>query len=358
MNDTNDTNEKNSVIDDIANRFNSYNIDNELIELRDYNLKLYYSLDINFLNDVDEKYRDKSNVIYNKYKSIDNTKILSYNMLDSKKMTMLLNEIDSDINELKEIIKNDLSTVIDYVDRIADKIDVTNITKESPLGILILNKYDAFKIYSADLDLNDINNAMRKQAKRLIYLKELDYLINNYNNSNCKYNKYNTSILINNLYGIIGNYLFLLTQSEFEYTKEAIKKILAYRFEFIDKYLPTYKVILTKIWNSNYTLDYYFICSIDLDKDSIYLMNKNNCECYENTGYICDIPKNFIDYFNMNNMEVINYPLPNTLKGRKELILPNFDKRKANLKAMYTTLYNINFKSILPIIKINENKNS
>ena len=347
-----DTKNISSIIEDISNKFNSIDKDNSLIELRDSNLKLYYNLDISFLSDVDAKYKDKANVIYNKYKSIDNSKILSNNKEESDKLFMLLTEIDNDINKLKEVIKSDLNTVIDYVDRVADKIDISNITKENPLGILILNKYDAFKIYSADLDLSNLNSAMKKQARRLMYLKELDYLINSYNNTNCKYNRDNTSVLINNLYEIVGRYLYLLTESEFEYTKEAIKKILAYKFDFVDKYLPTYKVILTKIWNSKYTQDYYFICNLDLDKDNIYLMNKGNIECYEKSGYICDIPKNFISYFNMDNMEVIKYPLPNTLNDKYELEISNFDKSKVNLKAMYTTLDNVNFKSILPIIKI------
>ena len=185
-----------------------------------------------------------------------------------------------------------------------------------------------------------------------MYLKELDYLINNYKKNKGKYDRDNTSILINNLYEILGKYIYLLTESEFEFTKEAIKKILEYKFDIIDKYLPTYKIILTKIWNSRHTQDYYFICNLDLDNDNIYLMNNNNISCYDKTGYICDIPKNYIDYFNMDNMEVIKFPLPSTLKDKYELGISKFDKSKVNLKAIYTTLNDVNFKSILPVIKI------
>lgn len=348
-----DTKVESSIVDDIANKYNSLNVDDNLMELRDNNLKHYYNLDIGFLSDVDSKYNDKAHIIYSKYNSIDNSKILIYNKDESDKLSLLLTEIDSDINNLKETIKNDLNTVIDYVDRVADGIDVSGITKESPLGILILNKYDAFKMYSANLDLGDINGEMKRQSKRLMYLKELDYLINSYKNTDSKYNRDNTRILINNLYDIVGSYLYLLTESEFEFTKEAIKKILAYKFDFVEKYLPTYKIILTKIWNSKYTQDYYFICNLDLEKDNIYLMNKNNYIYYDKSGYICDVSKNFISYFNMDNMEVISYPLPSTLSAKYELKIPNFDKSKVNLKAMYTTLDNISFKSILPIIKIN-----
>ena len=128
-------------------------------------------------------------------------------------------------------------------------------------------------------------------------------------------------------------------------------------FDFIDKYLPTYKIILVKIWNSKLTNDFYFICDLDLNKDSIYLMNDFNVSLYESSGYICDIPKNFIRYFNMDAMDVINFPLPSNLAFKYEIKTNNYDKSKVNLKAIYTTQDDITFKSILPIVYINKNKN-
>ena len=348
----------NSIVEEMSREYNETSVDSNLVKLRNENHTLYYKIDICFLNNVDKKYFDDANNIKSEYNSINPSNILLLNEHESNNLNTLLNNINKEIKNLKEQIRVDLNTVIDYVDRLYDKIDISLISKNNPLGILILNKYNSFKMYSADIDLNDLNNAMKKQAKRLMYLKEIDYLINSYKSVNYKYNRDNTSVLINNLYEIVGRYLYLLTESEFEYTKEAIKKILAYKFDFVDKYLPTYKIILTKIWNSKYTQDYYFICNLDLDKDNIYLMNRNNCDCYDKTGYICDIPINFIGYFNMDNMEVIKYPLPSTLKGKYELEIPKFDKSRVNLKAMYTSLDNVNFKSILPIIKINKNKNS
>lgn len=342
-----------SVIDDLVTRYNKTIIDNSLETTRNENHNLYYSIDINFLNKVDSKYLDKANDIIKRYKLIDVNKILLLNSIDSDNLKKELKTIIKDINKLKQTIKLDLATVIDYVDNVADRLDLYGIKKDNPLGILILNKYESFKIYSANIDFSDLNAAMKRQSKRLIYLKELDYLINVYKKNNSKYNKENTNILINNLYDIIGKYLFLLTNNEFEYTKETIKKILAYKFDFIDKYLPTYKIILTKIWNSSFTGDYYFICSINLDKNNVYLMNQNNYNKYDNTGYVCDVPKNFISYFNLDNMKVINYPLPCNLKNKYEIGKNN----KVNLKAMYTTANNVNFKSILPVLYINKNKN-
>lgn len=347
-----------NIINEIKSKYNNPDIDDSLKTIQSDNQRLYYKLDIFFVNNVDIKYKSYQEDIINKYKSIDIKKIFKLNKNESVKINNLLKEIDKDIGKLKIRIRNDLVTVIDYVDRVFNKLDISNITKNTSLGILILNKYDSVKLYSANINFSDLNAAMKRQAKRLIYLKELDYLINLYKNSNSKYNIDNTKEFINNLYEIVGNYLFLLTSNEFEYTKEAIKKILAYKYDFIDKYLPTYKIILSKIWNSRHTQDYYFICSLNLDIDNIYLMNNNNISCYDKTGYICDVPKNFINYFNMDNMELIKFPLPSTLKDKYELDIPKFDKSKVNLKALYTTIDNVSFKSILPIIKINKNKNS
>lgn len=343
-----------SIIDEISNKYNASDINIELQNLRDENHRLYYNIDIDFLNNVDVKYKNDALEIINRYNSIDAKSILIQDRISSDNTNNLLKQLDNDINKLKEKIRNDLNTVINYVDRLSSKIDISNITTETPLGILILNKYDAFIIYSADLALSDINNAMKRQSKRLMYIKELDYLINNYNTLKCKFNSENTTILINNLYEIVGKYLYLLTNTEFEYTKEAIKKMLAYEFEFIDKYLPTYKIILTKIWNSSYTGKYYFICDLDLHKNNIYLMNSNNIDKYASSGYICDIPANFIDYFNMKNAEIINYPLPCNLNDKYEIKKDN----KVNLKAIYTTKEDAVFKSILPIKYINKNKNA
>ena len=346
-----------SLINEISKKYNEYNIDIELKKLRNDNHRLYYNIDIDFLRNVDVKYRDEALEIIDRYNNIDAKDILIQDRIKSDNTNKLLCTLEGDINKLKEKIKNDLNTVINYVDRLSSKIDISNITRETPLGILILNKYDAFIVYSADLDLSDVNKAMKRQSKRLMYIKELDYLINNYNNIKCKYNNKNTNTFLNNLYEIVGKYLYLLTNTEFEYTKEAIKKILAYKFDFIDKYLPTYKIILVKIWNSKLTNDFYFICDLDLNKDSIYLMNDFNVSLYESSGYICDIPKNFIRYFNMDAMDVINFPLPSNLAFKYEIKTNNYDKSKVNLKAIYTTQDDITFKSILPIVYINKNKN-
>ena len=339
-----------SIIDDLKDRYNQLELDNELIDIRNSNLDLYYKLDISFLNNVDPKYKSKSLSILNKYNTIDVNNILKLNKDESDSLNILLNDIVTRINKLKETIRDDLNTVIDYVDRLYDKLDVGLITKDTALGILILNKYDSFKIYSAKLDMSDLNGTMKRQAKRLMYLKELDYLISIYKNNICKYNIDNTKVFINNLYEIIGRYLFLLTNNEFEYTKEAIKKVLAYKFDFIDKYIPTYKIILTKIWNSSFTDNYYFICDLNLENDNVYLMNKNNVDKYNSKGYICDIPKDFISYFNIGNMDVLKYPLPCNLLDKYEV----GRNSNINLKALYVTKDDTNFKSLLPIIYINK----
>ena len=346
-----------SIIDEISKKYNENNMNLGLQSIRDDNHKLYYNIDIDFLNNVDAKYKNDALEIINRYNRIDAKDILIQDRIKCESTNILLHRLEKDINKLKEKIREDLNTVINYVDRLSSKINISKVTRDTPLGILILNKYDAFILYSTDLDFTDVNKAMKRQSKRLVYIKELDHLINNYNNTRCKYNSENTDRFINNLYEIVGKYLYLLTNTEFEYTKEVIKKILAYKFDFIDKYLPTYKIILIKIWNSELTNDYYFICNLDLDNDNIYLMNKSNIDIYESSGYICDIPKNFINYFNIEDMDVINFPLPSNLVNKYEIKTNNFDRSKVNLKAIYTTGANVSFKSILPIVYINKNKN-
>lgn len=352
-----DSNNVKILINEISSKYNECSKNTDLQKLRDENHKLYYNMDVDFLNNVDVKYQEDALEIINRYNNINSKSILTQNKIESNNTNILLHQLGNEIDNLKEKIKSDLNTVINYVDRLSSKIDISSITRETPLGILILNKYDAFIVYSADLKLSDVNSAMKRQSKRLMYLKELDYLINNYNSIKCKYNSENTNIFINNLYEIVGKYLYLLTNTEFEYTKEAIKKILAYKFDFIDKYLPTYKIILVKIWTSKLTSDFYFICDLDLDKDNIYLMNELNIDSYNSSGYICDIPKSFINYFNIEDMDVINFPLPSNLVNKYEIKTNNFDRSKVNLKAIYTTRDNALFKSILPIVYINKNKN-
>ena len=349
--------EKNDLISAMSKKLNN-NVDKSLIVLRKENHDNYYNLDVEFLKSVDKRYQEKSSAILKKYNSIEPLYLLDDNFDKAISNKNIIDSIKKEIIQFKKTVRKDLMTIIDYVDRMEDKLDFSNISRDNYTGILILNKYDSYKLYSSDLDLKDINYAMKKQSQRLIYLKELESLINKYNNSKTIYNKDNTYNLINNLYIIVSKYIFLLTNTEFQYTKEAIKKLLAYKFDFIDKYLYTYKIILSKIWNSEFTGDYYFICDFDLNKEEIYLITNNNMEYYLDSGYICDVPFDFIDYFQMSDVDVINFPLPDTVNKKYELNLKGFDKENINLKALYTKKDKIDFDSILPVIYLHKNKNS
>lgn len=346
------------LVSEMSNKLKNSDLSQELYDLREKNHENYYKLDVEFLKTVDFRYRQESDKILNKYNSIDPLSLLSDQMTNAINNRKIIKSIEKEIMKIKEKVSKDLMTVMDYVDRIEDKLNLSSVSKDSSLGILILNKYDSYKLYSSDIDIKDINYTMKKQSKRLIYLKELNILIDKYNNSKTIFNHDNTCDLINNLYTIISKYIFLLTDSEFQFTKEAIKKILAYKFEFVETYLYTYKIILTKIWNSKFTGDYYFICNLDLNKDEIYLMTNDNMNCYPDSGYICDIPQDFISYFHMSDVDVINFPLPDTLKQKYELSLQNYDRENINLKALYTTKEKINFDSLLPVVYLNKNKNS
>lgn len=334
--------------------------DNEkpLIELRNNNHANFYKLDIHFLKTVDARYQKDALKIFKEYESINSKYLLS----DSSEVAIYnqnrIHKIGKSIAHLKDEIHKDLMSVIDYIDKIEERLDIDTVQKNSPLGILISNKYEAYKIYSANLDLNDINYAMSRQSKRLLYLQELNLLITNYHNENSTYNVSNTSKLINNLFVIISKYIYLLSDTEFNFTKEAIKKILSYKYDFIEKYLYTYQIILMKIWNSKVNGNYYFICDLDLDKNQIYLMNNNNKDNYWDSGYVCDIPLDFFNYFKMSDLDIVNFPLPENLVGQYEINYNNLDAKNVNLRALYTKLNQVDFDSILPILYLNKKSDS
>ena len=326
----------------------------DLNDIREENHKLYYDLDIMFIKTLDSKYKESAKDILDKYYGMDPILLLKANLEDSKYYNDILKNLDSSINSLKQIVKKDLLSIIDYVDRCFLNIDISNVTKSTALGILILNKYENLKIYSSNIDINDLNTTMKRQSKRLIYMQELNELIYKYNTSYTMYNKDNTKVLLNNLYTIVGDYLHLLTDNEYQYTKEAIKKILSYKFDFIDKYIHTYKIIITKIWKYEKKENFYFIRSLDLEDNNIYLMNDKNIKDYDDTGYVCDIPKYFISYFNLDNLDIISLPLPNNLEGKYKINTNNVDVNLIKIKALYTTKEQTD--SILPVIYINKNE--
>ena len=49
-----------SIIDEISNKYNASDINIELQNLRDDNHRLYYNVDIDFLNNVDAKYKNEA----------------------------------------------------------------------------------------------------------------------------------------------------------------------------------------------------------------------------------------------------------------------------------------------------------
>ena len=345
------------LLSEIKSKLDSMD-DKELKLLREENHQLYYNAEINFLKTVDRKYKAIAKDILDKYNSINSHMLLKDDIKEAKKNNDLLRLIDENIKSLKEEIKKDLLSIIDYIDKCFSNIDISNVTKSSPLGILILNKYDALKIYSSNIDAKDLNRTMKRQSKRLIYMQELNELIFKYNNSYTMYNKDNTVNLLNNMYVIVSSYNHLLTTVEYQYTKEAIKKVLSYKFDFIDKYIHTYKIIVTKIWLSSFTENFYFIRSLDLSRKDIFLMNSNNLKDYDDTGYVCDIPRYFISYFQLTNLDIISFPLPNTIDGKYRIDIKEKNVDDIKLRAIYTTKESTKSK-ILPVIYLkNETSNS
>ena len=345
---------KSNIFEELNKKYLSVKKDEKTNKLRDDNHKKYNSLDIEFIKKVDKRYLNKSNDILNLYSSIDSYDLLRETFNSALQSEKIINELSNKISDLKKEISKDLMSVIDYVDKKEEKINISKVLKDNSLGILITNKYHSLKLFSSKIDLDDMNFEMQHQAKRLIYIKELETLIREYQNSKTIYNNKNTSIMINNLYKIIGEYIFLLTDSEFCFTKEAIKKILSYDYDFIDQYLPTYKIILNKIWNyeienSDGERYFYAICDINLLDNKIYMLNNYNKNFYSDRGYICEIPKEFFLNSKIDKENILKIPLPYEIKERYELQL-NYNIDNLKILKIYTKTEKIEDYESLPTI--------
>ena len=345
-----------SLINDINDKLTKSSDDTNLNKLRNQNHDEYISLDIKFLKNVDSRYKNFALELIKEYDSINSYQLLSENINSAKQSKEKIGSLKKEIDLLKDEVRKDLMSVIDYVDVLEKRIDINSIKKNNPLGILIKNKYSSLKLFSSSLDLDDLNFEMQHQSKRLIYIKEIEELIKKYKNNNTIYNKDNTANLINNLYTIIGEYLYLLTNSEFCYTKEAIKKILSYDYEFVDKYIPTYKIILNKIWDKafselskeNYN---YLICNMDLTNNELYLLNRNNIDKYDNCGYICKLPKEFLINCEILNKDVLEIKLPLSITEKYQLKL-NFKLEDIKVVGIYSKDKDKKFDSLLPVVYV------
>lgn len=342
-----------SVLDELKRQFEQS--DSDLDEVRSKNHEIYYKIDLDFLKHVDLRYKSTANSILNMYNKIIPIKLLTDDNDTAHNNEILLKRIYENTDKLKKEVKKDLVNVVDYVDRVFNRLDISNINKDTPLGIFIINKYNALKIFSANIDIENINRGMKNQSQRLVWIKELQQLIDKYKEISTMYTIENTKLFINNLYYIVGNYIHLLTNQEYEYTKEAIKKMLSYQFNFIDKYIYTYKIIMSKIWHST-GLNTRFVCNLDLDDDNVYIMFNNNIKDYWDSGYICSVPEDFFDYFKISDMNVINFPLPINVKKMFKLNTGNFNSNNIQFCSMYTKFDKINFDSILPVVYLNEDK--
>lgn len=346
------------LISDLKANYQQNKNDSKLEKLRDDNHKKFYQIDISFLNNVDSKYNIIARDIRTCYQNINSYNLLTEYFEDALKSQEKIVEIIKRIDRLKVEIKKDLVKVIGYVDQLEDRIDISNIKKDNKLGILIINKYQSLKMFSSQINLKDPNFEMQRQKKRLTYIQELRIFIKDYLNDKTIYNKYNTQIMINNLYTIISKYLHLLTETEFDYTKEAIKKILSYEFDFIEKYVPTYRIILNKVWNEALTKidgastsdNYcYMTCDLDLETEDIYIVNNQNFREYE-SGYICELPKNFLINDDLNKFDIMNILVPDLITNKYKLNKERLDGNIINIRAIYTKFEKITFNSILPVV--------
>lgn len=345
---------KGNIFKKLNDEYLSVKQDEKLKNLRNKNHKNYNNLDIEFVKNVDKRYLSQASDVLKSYNSISSYKLLKENFEASLQSQNIINDLSKKIKVLKEDVSKDLISVIDYVDKKEEKINVSKILKDSPLGILIINKYHSLKLFSSKMYLDDANFEMKHQAKRLIYIKELEMLIRDYRNRKSIYDSKNTVVMINNLYKIISEYIYLLTDSEFCFTKEAIKKIIAFDYDFIEQYLPTYKIILNKIWNyemenSNEEKFFYAICDIDLIDNNIYILNNYNKNIYPEKGYICEIPKDYFIECKISKQNILQIPLPYDIKEKYKLEL-NYDVDKLNILKIYTRKETFETSFALPTI--------
>ncbi len=332
----------NSIIANISDTI-GYNND-EVNELRNYNHKGYYSVDIKFLEGVDERYKDKSLPIINDYKKIDSLSLLKDNKSKALENKKIIDGINNRVNLLKEIMTDDLMKIIDYVDKDEKSLDLTFLNDDNIEANKLKRFYNALVLHKSVINMSNINFEMERQKQRLTSIRNLIPLVDLYMKNrdkfvSSKYNKKDIKVLKNKLSLILNDYIFLLTHQEFSSLKKAYEGIIKKDYSYINEFKYTYKIIIDKIWKysltdiDTYSFDFnYLICS-KKNKNRLYLMNRNNMSNYESIGYICSYVGNICDVFKIGNNDIFDFKLPIEIKNK--FILDTKDNDSINIEAMY-----------------------
>ena len=92
----------NSVISNISDVIGS---NDKLNKLRNDNHKKYYSIDIKFVKEVDNRYQEQSKIIINEYNQIDSMSLLKDDYEHAREKSIMINEIIDKVDNLAKDVE-------------------------------------------------------------------------------------------------------------------------------------------------------------------------------------------------------------------------------------------------------------
>lgn len=355
------------IEDVISNISSSYNYsDSRLISLRSFNHNKYYDIDIQFLKDVDDRYKDRANKLLAAYSKINSLKLLTADIKTSLTNKKILDFLEDEINKLKKKIGSDLESIEKYANNEEQKINTQFLHDDNDLANKLKEKYNNLKINNDLIDINNINLRMSRQKNRLISIRELYNLSIEYGEKRNKYiytdyTEEQINNLKQNLSLILGNFIYLLSPQEFHFIREIYKDIINDNYNYLNNFLPTYKLVIDKVWKhclsdyKNNDFDFnYLICNIDYDNGTtkLYLMNRENMNEYSDNGFICSYKGRFSEVFNITKEQLLSLKTPLNITD-KYLCSDNINMNFIYLEAVYVKNHSKNLlDSRFPIVEI------
>ena len=332
-----------SIIASISRSF--IDMDSDKHKINEENHDIYYSLDIKFISNVNKRYNDSAKKIFDVYNRIDSKKLLIEDEIDALKHNEILKQLDKSINKLKLSINQDLLKIIDYIDKEEKKLDLRFLNDNNSQANILKEKYNLLILNKSVIQVSNINFEMARQEKRLFDIRNLDILINSYYNEQdkqlmTKYKGVNFEKLKNNLSLMLSEYIYMFNDVEFNYIKDMYNHLEKKEYGYVDGFINTYRIAMDKIWKhaltNSFDNDYnYLICNMDSDNISLYLMNKYNKDFYEDIGYICSFNGDFTEIFNIDNINLLKFDLPNNIKDKYLINSNGVDFNRIYIDSIY-----------------------
>ena len=342
----------NSIISNISDSL----IDNDKLEkLRHNNHDNYYQLDTKFLKEVDSRYQKYADNVLNDYMTINSHELLNDNEASALKHQTIINKISKKIELLKERVKEDLMTIMSYVDNDEKQLDLTFMDDDNEIAKKLKNRYNAMLLYKSVINFDNIHNEMERQKTRLALIRQLIPLTKRYKEKRKlyvmdTYDDINTKTLKGNLSVIISEYIFLLSIQEFNDLKKVYQGLLEDDYTYVSEFMYVYRMIMDKVWKHclsdchQYNFDFNYLISNQENITSdikISFINRYNMHNYSDTGYVCEYEGNMFDAFNVSNDSLLEMPLPYSITKPYEFVIKDISKIKVVAK------YN---KGIKPVI--------